>query len=90
MKKPDKNTKDSSKYEILETLKHPVSIIDKDGNLIYGNSAFRKVLNPGDNDIRLDWDHPFFPEYRAYGRSSESSRQLPLTRSSPFESAFQY
>ena len=54
----------SELYDILETLKHPVSILGKDGSLVYGNSTFRHFFKSGDREISLDWEHPFYPEYR--------------------------
>jgi PAS domain S-box-containing protein len=53
-----------SEYHIFESLKHPVSIIGKDGLIVYGNKAYHEFFNFGDKNIRLDWEHPFFPEYR--------------------------
>ncbi|HNW30267.1 MAG TPA: response regulator [Spirochaetota bacterium] len=54
----------SSEYAIFETLKHPVSIISNDGLIVYGNRAFHEFFHSGSGEIRLDWEHPFFPEYR--------------------------
>jgi PAS domain S-box-containing protein len=53
-----------SECHIFETLKHPVSIIGKDGLILYGNKAYHEFFNVGDKNIRLDWEHPFSPEYR--------------------------
>ena len=65
----EKNTEETlsslpSEYQIFESLKHPVSIIGKDGLILYGNKAYQEFFNAGDKNIRLDWEHPFFPEYR--------------------------
>ncbi|OHD67615.1 MAG: hypothetical protein A2W19_11415 [Spirochaetes bacterium RBG_16_49_21] len=54
----------ASEYGIFETLRYPVSIIGKDGLIIYGNKAYHDFFHDGNKDIRLDWEHPFFPEYR--------------------------
>ncbi len=62
--KTDEHLSASSEYAIFETLKHPVSIISKDGLISYGNRAFHEFFHAGNGDIRLDWEHPFFPEYR--------------------------
>ncbi|MFC1670832.1 response regulator [Spirochaetota bacterium] len=51
-------------YDILESLKYPSCIIGIDGILSYGNKSFLDLFNSGKNDIRLDWEHPLFPEYR--------------------------
>jgi len=60
----EKNILFSSDYEILESLKHPVSIIDVNGSIIYSNKNLRELFSSVDKEIRLDWKHPFFPEYR--------------------------
>jgi PAS domain S-box-containing protein len=63
--KTDKNTPlFSSEYGIFESLKHPISIISHDGLIIYCNKAYSDIFQNGDKDIRLDWEQPFFPEYR--------------------------
>ena len=54
----------SSDHAILESLKHPVSIIGKDGQILYGNKAYHEFFTTGTGEIRLDWENPFFPEYR--------------------------
>ena len=54
----------SSDHAVFETLKHPVSIIGKDGLILYGNRAYHEFFTGGTGEIRLDWEHPFFPEYR--------------------------
>ncbi|MCP4136119.1 MAG: response regulator [bacterium] len=58
------NETDAERFEIYESLNNPVSIIGIDGMLMYGNKAFRQLFQANENDIRLDWEHPFFPEYR--------------------------
>jgi len=63
-KKTDEKPSDSSEHAIFEALKHPVSIISKDGLIIYGNRAYHDFFHAGNGEIRLDWEHPFFPEYR--------------------------
>jgi PAS domain S-box-containing protein len=65
----EKNTEETltslpSEYQIFESLKHPVSIIGKDGLILYGNKAYHDFFNAGDKNIRLDWENPFIPEYR--------------------------
>nr|HPN12494.1 hypothetical protein [Spirochaetota bacterium] len=54
----------SSDHAVFESLKHPVSIIGKDGLILYGNRAYHEFFTGGTGEIRLDWEHPFFPEYR--------------------------
>jgi PAS domain S-box-containing protein len=54
----------SSDHAVFESLKHPVSIIGKDGSILYGNRAYHEFFTAGTGEIRLDWEHPFFPEYR--------------------------
>jgi PAS domain S-box-containing protein len=54
----------SSDHAIFESLKHPVSIIGKDGMILWGNRAYHEFFISGTGEIRLDWEHPFFPEYR--------------------------
>ncbi|MBN1495608.1 MAG: response regulator [Spirochaetes bacterium] len=54
----------TSDFQVFESLKHPVSIIGKDGLIKYGNRAYQEFFNAGNSEIRLDWEHPFFPEYR--------------------------
>ncbi len=57
----------SSNYAIFENLKNPVCVLGSDGILIYGNKEFIKIFqfdNSESSDLRLDWQHPFFPEYR--------------------------
>jgi PAS domain S-box-containing protein len=54
----------SSEYKIFESLNYPVSIIDINGITVYGNKAYQNFFHSGDVDVRLDWEHPFFPEYR--------------------------
>jgi PAS domain S-box-containing protein len=54
----------SSEYNIFELLKYPVSIIGKDGLIIYCNKAYHEYFQCIDKDIRLDSGHPFYPEYR--------------------------
>ncbi len=49
---------------VLNHLKHPVCIIGKDGLLQYSNQSFQQFFKTNGKDIRLDWEHPFFPEYR--------------------------
>jgi CheY-like chemotaxis protein len=51
-------------FQILESLRYPACILASDGMLVYGNSTFRKFFRTENNDMRLDWEHPFFPEYR--------------------------
>ncbi len=51
-------------YRIFESLKHPVSIIGKDGFVTYANRAYHDRFGPASSDIRLDRGHPFYPEYR--------------------------
>ncbi|MBN2160753.1 MAG: PAS domain S-box protein [Spirochaetes bacterium] len=63
-KKMDEQLSSASEYAIFESLKHPVSIISKDSQILYGNRAYYEFFQTGDKDIRLDWEHPFFPEYR--------------------------
>lgn len=60
----DEHISASAEHAIFETLKYPVSIIGKDGTIVYGNKAYHDFFHAGDGDIRLDWEHPFFPEYR--------------------------
>ncbi len=54
----------AAECQIFEMLKHPVSIIGKDGLIQYANRAYHEFFNTGSSDTRLDWEHPFFPEYR--------------------------
>jgi len=60
----DEQRSASSEHAIFETLKHPVSIISRDGLIVYGNRAYHEFFHGGNGEIRLDWEHPFFPEYR--------------------------
>ena len=62
--KADEQLSAPADYAVFETLKYPVSIISRDGLIIYGNRAYHDFFHSGDGDIRLDWEHPFFPEYR--------------------------
>ncbi len=48
----------------FESLRFPVCIIGKRGELIYSNSEFRRLFNTDDDVVSLDWSHPFSPEYR--------------------------
>jgi len=51
------------KYKTFESLNQAISVIGKDGLLLYANSSFKKFfLN--EDDTRLDLEHPFYPEYR--------------------------
>ena len=51
-------------YSILESLNYPVCILGADGMLLFGNNSFLSFFKPEDSETRLDWEHPFFPEYR--------------------------
>ncbi|MBN1533968.1 MAG: response regulator [Spirochaetes bacterium] len=51
-------------FQILESLRYPACILGSDGILLYGNSTFRRYFRTENNAMRLDWEHPFFPEYR--------------------------
>lgn len=51
-------------YSIFEMLKYPVLILGIDGVPLYGNEAYRHFFHSDDSPARLDWEHPFFPEYR--------------------------
>ncbi len=53
-----------SENHILNHLKHPACIIGKDGLLQYSNRSFQEFFKTNGKDIRLDLEHPFFPEYR--------------------------
>ncbi len=56
--------KNSAYYAIVESLKHPAIVLSKEGELIYGNKSFHDFFKANKNDLRLDWEHPLFPEYR--------------------------
>jgi len=58
------NSPPAAEYELLESLNYPVCVLGSDGVLIYGNSSFQRIFKPEGDDVRLDWEHPFFPEYR--------------------------
>jgi len=51
-------------YKVFETLHYPVCIISHDGLLTYRNEFFKKFIQSSQNELRLDWSHPLFPEYR--------------------------
>ncbi len=51
-------------HGVFESIKHPVSIIGKDGSILFGNRAFQDLFIGEGGETRLDWEHPFFPEYR--------------------------
>ncbi len=51
-------------FQILESLRYPVCILGSDGMLIFGNSSFKHYFPSDSDSVRLDWEHPFFPEYR--------------------------
>ncbi|OHD66049.1 MAG: hypothetical protein A2176_09830 [Spirochaetes bacterium RBG_13_51_14] len=53
-----------SEYIVFESLKNPVSVIGRDGLIVYGNKAYYDFFHAGDKNIRLDGEHPFFAEYR--------------------------
>ncbi len=52
-------------YAVFESMNQPVTIIGRDGSILYGNGAYRDLVPVDGDDARLDWQHPFFPEYRA-------------------------
>ena len=54
----------SCKYAIFEALNYPVCIIGMDEILTYANSSFLKFMKAEDEEYRIDWEHPLFPEYR--------------------------
>ena len=65
----DKKAEDSSAgnaegYEIFESLRHPVCAIGTDGTLLYMNSIYRELFQADTGEVRLNWDHPLYPEYR--------------------------
>ena len=59
-----KDLPSASDLDILGALKYPVCIINADGILSYRNKSFLDLFDTGNHDTRLDWQHPFFPEYR--------------------------
>ncbi len=48
----------------FESLNSPVCIIGVDGIITYANKSFHDMVDNGGKDIRLDLEHPLFPEYR--------------------------
>ncbi|MCU0847602.1 MAG: response regulator [Spirochaetes bacterium] len=53
-----------SDYDMLESLRHPACVLGMDGMFIYGNEAFHRFFGAYKSGIRLNLDHPFYPEYR--------------------------
>lgn len=53
-----------AQYRVFESLPYPVLIVSTGGAPIYGNAAYLRFFQSGDSETRLDWQHPFFPEYR--------------------------
>ncbi|MDY6934970.1 MAG: PAS domain-containing protein [Spirochaetota bacterium] len=64
MKKRNTNTSSSVNNNIFDLLKHPICIIDNNGELSYRNNSFKQLFETDESDIRLDISHPFYPEYR--------------------------
>ena len=67
MTKERKSGKESaltSHYEIFESMKTPVCIIGVDGILNYGNKSFLQLYGSDEGGLRLDLQHPLYPEYR--------------------------
>ena len=54
----------SGPYAVFDSLKFPVCVIGVDGQIISRNREFVRLFESADSNIRLDWGHPFFPEYR--------------------------
>ncbi len=55
---------DLQKYFLLDCLNMPACVLNLDGNLIYSNKSFSDFFPEGKMDFRLDFEHPFFSEYR--------------------------
>lgn len=55
---------EQSHYRIFENLRYPVSVIDLQGNLVYSNDTFTRLFRHADSTPSLDFQHPFYPEYR--------------------------
>ncbi len=55
---------DGGSLALFDSLKFPVCVIGVDGQLVSRNSEFVRLFEAEDSSIRLDWAHPFFPEYR--------------------------
>ncbi len=51
-------------YQIFDSLSFPVCVINRNGELIDRNTEFRNLFESEESSIRLDWSHPFSPEYR--------------------------
>lgn len=49
---------------IFNSFKYPVCVINSSGELTYRNGPFRQLFESETSTVRLDWSHPFFPEYR--------------------------
>ena len=60
----DISSEDLARYCIFNSLDYPVCVLGVDGMFIYGNRSFNTFFQQTEKDIRLDWEHPFFPEYR--------------------------
>jgi PAS domain S-box-containing protein len=60
----DFSSPEQSRYQIFESLDHPLCILGVDGAFLYGNGAFKRFFRPSESSIHLAWEHPFFPEYR--------------------------
>ena len=63
-KEPENIIDDTARYAVFESLKYPVCILGIDGRFIYGNNHFQHFFGSAQKDVRLAWEHPFFPEYR--------------------------
>ncbi len=53
-----------SPYEVFDELSFPVCVVGTDGEILDKNRSFRELFESENSSVRLDLDHPFFPEYR--------------------------
>ncbi len=60
----DRSARSDDYFTVFDSLKFPVCVIGVDGQLISRNREFFRLFESEESNIRLDWSHPFFPEYR--------------------------
>ncbi|HON79032.1 MAG TPA: response regulator [Spirochaetota bacterium] len=53
-----------SPYKVFDALSFPVCVVGTDGEIFDKNSSFIELLESENSTVRLDLEHPFFPEYR--------------------------
>lgn len=51
-------------FGVFDSLKHPVCVIGQNGDMLYANGRFLSFFESAGGSMRIDFSHPFSPEYR--------------------------